>query len=92
MRVVTHATEELGRVLALLVNSLDPAAVILGGGLGSAPGRYFESLSTSIRAGLWDSDRRPLPILQAEFGPDAGIIGAALSTTLREEPANRSQT
>jgi len=92
MRLVDHATEELGRVLSLLVNSLDPAAVILGGGLGSAPGRYFESLGKSIRAGLWESDQRPLPILQAEFGADAGIIGAALSTTLREEPANRPQT
>ena len=88
IRLIDHATEELGRVIALLVNSLDPAAVILGGGLGSAPGRYFESLSRSIRAGLWESDQRPLPILQADFGADAAIIGAALSTTLRQEPVD----
>lgn len=92
MRLVDHATEELGRVISLLVNSLDPAAVILGGGLGSASGRYFESLGKSIRAGLWEGDQRPLPILHAKFGADAGIIGAALSTTLREEPAHRPQS
>lgn len=73
------ATTELGQTLALLVGALDPEAVIIGGGLGSAPGRYFETLSRAIVAGLWDGDARVLPILQAGLGADAGIIGAALS-------------
>lgn len=89
IHILDHAAAELGRVLALLVNSLDPAALILGGGLGSAPGRYFESLKTAILAGLWEGDQHPLPILQAAFGADAGVVGAALSTTLHQEPANR---
>ena len=92
IRLIDHATEELGRVISLLVNSLDPAAMILGGGLGSAPGRYFESLGRSIRAGLWASDQRLLPILQADLGVNAGIIGAALSTTIRQEPGSRPST
>ena len=92
IRVVEHATEELGRVLALLINSLDPAAVIIGGGLGSAKGRYFESLVKATHAGLWQADNRPMPVLQAEFGPDAGIIGAAISTTLRQALADRPLT
>jgi glucokinase len=73
------ATTELGQTLALLVGALDPEAVIIGGGLGSAPGRYFETLSQAIVAGLWDGDARLLPIRQAGLGADAGIIGAALS-------------
>lgn len=92
MRVVDHATFELGRVLSLLVNSLDPASVIIGGGLGSAPGLYFDSLARHITAGLWDGDQRVLPIVQAAFGPDAGIIGAAAATTLNQEPVNRPLT
>jgi glucokinase len=89
VRVVDHATHELGRVLSLLVNSLDPAAVIIGGGLGSAPGLYFESLSGHINAGLWDGDEHVLPILQATFGPDAGIIGAAAATIMNQVPDHR---
>lgn len=92
VRVVDHATHELGRVLSLLVNSLDPAAVIVGGGLGSAPGLYFDLLAQNINAGLWDGDQHVLPILQATFGPDAGIIGAAAATIMHQEPVNRPVT
>ena len=87
--VIDHATHELGRVLSLLAGSLDPAAIIIGGGLGSAPGPYFDSLTRSINAGLWDKDARKLPILQAALGPDAGVIGAAAATTSAQEPVNR---
>lgn len=74
---IDHATAQLGAVIALLVNSLDPAAVIIGGGLGSAPGRYWTSLREAITAGVWDGFERELHIVQAELGPDSGLIGAA---------------
>lgn len=89
LHVIDYATHELGRVLSLLAGSLDPEAIIIGGGLGSAPGPYFDSLKREINAGLWDGDSRVLPILQAAFGPDAGIIGAAAATTLQQEPVDR---
>ncbi len=79
LALVDHATRELGQTLALLVGALDPLAVIVGGGLGSAPGLYFQSLHRAIIEGLWDGDARVLAIRQAELGADAGIIGAALS-------------
>ena len=86
--VINHATHELGRVVALLVNSLDPATVVIGGGLGCAPGRYFDTLTKAIHAGLWDADVHDLPVLQSTLGRDAGIIGAAATST-EKEPANR---
>lgn len=78
LAAIEDAALALGGVLALLVNALDPARLILGGGLGSAPGAYFDRLAATIRAGLWEGDQRPLPILRAALGPDAGLIGAAL--------------
>ena len=93
VHLIDHATMELGRVLALLVNSLDPAAVILGGGLGSAPGLYYQGLCRSIKAGLWDGDVRVLPVIQGTLGPDAGLIGAATATQHpKSESANRPPT
>ena len=80
---VEGAAFELGRIVALLVNSLDPALVIVGGGLGSAPGPYFAALSDAIRAGLWDADERDLPIVRSALGSDAGIIGAAVGANQR---------
>jgi glucokinase len=87
LAVIDHATRELGRVLALLVNSLDPAVLILGGGLGSAPGPYFDALAGSVRAGLWTGAPHDLPILQSRLGDDAGLIGAALGAGPRPNAA-----
>ena len=89
---IDHATQSLGPVLALLVNALDPARLVIGGGLGSAPGAYFISLKRAIRAGLWDGYSRDLPILQAALGSDAGLIGAAAATIFTQEPVNRPNT
>lgn len=80
--IIDHATAELGRSLALIVDALDPACLIIGGGLGSASGRYFDSLTRATRAGLWQAGDHHLPILQAAVGPDAGLIGAALAASL----------
>jgi glucokinase len=76
--VVDTAASSLGATIALLVNVLDPEAVIVGGGLGAAPGLYWERLAPAIRAHIWSDVHRGLPLLQARHGGDAGFIGAAL--------------
>jgi glucokinase len=80
LAAIDHATAELGRVLALLADGLDPEVMVIGGGLGCATGPYFDTLTAHIRNGLWDGVPYPLKIVQAKMGPDAGLIGAALAT------------
>jgi glucokinase len=77
--LVTAATRQLGPLVALVVNMLDPEAVVLGGGLGLAAGIYREELIRSTRAHIWADACRDLPILPAALGVDAGLIGAALA-------------
>lgn len=91
LQVIDHATRELGRVLSLLADSLDPQVMVIGGGLGCAPGPYFDALSGHVRAGLWDGVPNPLILTQAEMGADAGLIGAALATLQQNESAKRPQ-
>jgi glucokinase len=86
LAIIDHATRELGRIVALLVNSLDPAVLILGGGLGSAPGAYVRALTAAIRAGLWTGALNDLPILQSQLGDDAGLIGAAVAADPEAAP------
>jgi glucokinase len=91
--IIDHAAGALGQTLALLAGALDPEAVILGGGLGSAPGRYVDALSRALASGLWDGDARPLPVLRASLGPDAGVVGAALAAPpVERRPAARTGT
>lgn len=75
--VVQSAGSALGVSVAWLVNVLDPEAVVVGGGLGSAQGLYWESFVASAREHIWSDTNRDLPILQAALGPDAGVVGAA---------------
>ncbi|MBL9172071.1 MAG: ROK family protein [Verrucomicrobiales bacterium] len=78
-RIVLTAAEALGSALGLLVNVLDPEAVILGGGLGLSTGLFSDTLDAAIRRHIWSPVNRGLPILRARTGPDAGILGAALA-------------
>lgn len=77
LRVVEEATRSVGATLGLLVNVLDPHAVVVGGGLGSAATPYWHGLVAATREHIWSDGHRDLPIVQAAFGPDAGLVGAA---------------
>lgn len=82
VEVVESAGAALGSSVGLLINVLDPEAVVVGGGLGTAGGRYWESLVQSARRRVWSAATREVAILPAGLGPDAGVAGAAL-TALR---------
>jgi glucokinase len=75
--VVRGAVEALGCQVGLLINVLDPHAVVVGGGLGMAEGPYWEGLVTATRRHVWSEVHRDLPIVHARTGADAGLIGAA---------------
>jgi glucokinase len=75
--VVDTGARALGIGIALLVNLLDPQAVIVGGGLGSADTEYW------VAAQRWGrhyahSFAAGTVLARSELGPDAGVIGAGL--------------
>ena len=75
---VAAAGAALGAGIAEMVNLLDPAAVVVGGGLGAAGGSYWESAVAEARERIWADVARDVPLLRSRIGPDAGLIGAAL--------------
>ena len=76
--------------MAQLVNVLDPQAIVIGGGLGLAGGRYRRNLEEALRSHIYSDHHRDLPLLDAALGVDAGWIGAALAAHhtafVRREP------
>jgi glucokinase len=82
IHILTTAGEALGNNIAFLANVLDPAAIVVGGGLGSTTGLYWDAMVRSVREHIWAEDTRALPIVQASLGGDAGLIGAALAGNL----------
>lgn len=70
--------------LANLTNLVDPACIVLGGGLAAAPDVFLGPIQREFRALLYSPDHRPNPVLVfAELGERAGAIGAALLPTSR---------
>lgn len=84
VQVVTTAGEALGVSAAFLINTLDPDALVVGGGLGLADGLYWHSFVQSTRIHIWSETHRDLPIVHAALGKDAGLVGAAASLYQRQ--------
>ncbi|MCB9102563.1 MAG: ROK family protein [Anaerolineales bacterium] len=80
--VIDQAGDALGVSVGWLVNVLDPDAVVVGGGLGLAGGRYWDRFVAATRQHIWADNSRRLPIIPAALGPDAGLIGAAAGVWL----------
>lgn len=75
--VLTTAGEALGSALADVVSLLDPPIIVLGGGLGCAETPLHQSLRATYDERV---ARRPSPppLVRAELGSRAGVLGAAL--------------
>lgn len=69
----------LGRGLAGLVAGLDPALLVVGGGVSAAGDLLLDPARAELeRATYAAGHRRMPPLVQAECGPEAGAVGAAL--------------
>jgi len=74
--VVDEALRSLAAVLATVVTTLDPAVVVLGGGLTSDRTVLAEGVAAALDDALgW---RPPPPVRVARFSADAGFVGTAL--------------
>ncbi len=75
--ILRRAGEIVATALCSVVHLLDPAALILGGGLGTSGRPFLDALSHGY-ARLTSGRPDPPPLLQAQLGPQAGVIGAGM--------------
>jgi glucokinase len=79
--IINTAARAVGKAIAFTVNLLDPEAIIIGGSLGLAAGPYRDRLVEAARREIWHQPSRNVPIVSAELGGMAGMIGAAALAT-----------
>lgn len=78
-RAATRSAYYAGLGLGGLLNVVDPAIVVLGGGIVEAFGeRYVGTVARQARRRILSSAARDLPIVLSALGDDAGFLGAAL--------------
>lgn len=88
--VWADAVDALGAGVAILAAVLDPAVVVVGGGLGEAGERLLVPLRTAVDARLgW----RPAPAIeQSLVGAGAGLAGAAILASAAAATSSPSAT
>ncbi len=82
---VTKPAIILGRVLAGMVNTLNPEMVILGGGVAEGGKLFVEIVKKTIFAEALPSVIEDLAVVPARMGNSAGFIGAAMLRGIYEE-------
>jgi glucokinase len=77
-RVVAAGAAVLGRALGGLVNVLDPACVVLGGGVIGSGRAYVDAVRAAFRVELLPATAL-VPILISDPSRRAGVVGAGIS-------------
>ncbi len=73
-------TDELALNMANLIDILDPEVFVVGGGVANAGDFLFDSLKDKVGKNITFKEVVGEPVIKpAQFGNDAGIIGAAYS-------------
>ncbi|MFG1809660.1 ROK family protein [Streptomyces sp. NPDC049040] len=75
-RVLTEAGRTVGRVLADLVNCLNPAALVLGGELGSAGEPFAAGIRESVARYAQPASAQAAEVITGQLGAEAEVRGA----------------
>jgi len=83
--IVSTGAVSLGTALAMLANALDPALIVVGGGLGLET-RYREAAVAVMRDLIEAAGTRDVAVVPAGLGDLAGPLGAAVAGYERAAP------
>lgn len=77
MATLERLRSKFGEAIAVVINIIDPDAVVIGGGVGNIDALYNEETRSAVQRHLFN------PVLRTEFlkpllGDSAGVFGAAL--------------
>lgn len=76
-QTVNRMLEYFGRAISVIVNILDPDAIVLGGGLGNIDLLYTEGVERA-RKYVFNSRQLNTRFLKPKLGDSAGVFGAAM--------------
>lgn len=75
--VLNGAGQQIGRMIAALVNFYNPSLVVIGGGVANAGDQFLASIRQAIYERSLPLATRDLRIVRSELGDLAGVYGAA---------------
>jgi len=76
-KIVNDAISSVASYIGQLINILDPAALVIGGGIGTRT-EVFEQLQVLIRQYIWAISARDLPVHRSNLDGRAAAMGAVM--------------
>ncbi|MCE9581418.1 MAG: ROK family protein [Planctomycetes bacterium] len=77
LSLVTEMAEMIGMAVADLANILNPAIIVIGGGVARAGDILFKPIRAAVAREALPNISKGLRIVPAKLGNDAGLLGAA---------------
>jgi fructokinase len=74
---IDRLTDYLAQALGIIIDILDPHAIVLGGGVGNIEALYTPEMREKIRARIFNPTFEAA-LLRPTFGDSAGVFGAAM--------------
>ncbi|MFI0348664.1 MAG: ROK family protein [Chthoniobacterales bacterium] len=85
MATLKRLQEKFAEAIAVLINILDPHAIVIGGGVGNIDLLYSEETRALIAKHVFN-DTFKTPLLKPQLGDSAGVFGAAMLTKVTVQP------
>ncbi len=74
---IVHLTDRFADAITIIINTLDPHVIVIGGGVGNIDELYSESTRAKIRSRIFNKTFET-PLLRPLLGDSAGVFGAAM--------------
>lgn len=74
---IERLTDYLAQALGLVIDVLDPHAIVLGGGVGNIEALYTDTMRQKIAASIFNPEFE-VALLKPKLGDSAGVFGAAM--------------
>lgn len=74
---IEHLTDRFSEAISIIINTLDPHVIVIGGGVGNIDALYSESTREKIRSRIFNNTF-DTPILRPLLGDSSGVFGAAM--------------
>ncbi len=81
-RTITHLCDSFARAVAIIINSFDPHAIVIGGGVGNIDALYSEATRGLISERIF-ADKFEAALVKPILGDSAGVFGAAILAVSR---------
>jgi fructokinase len=75
-RTIERLIHFFGMAISVIINILDPDAIVIGGGVGNIDLLYSEGVTEASNY-IFNSKRLETPVLRPKLGDSAGVFGAA---------------